>query len=190
MSSHLSSCLQGLCCCLLFVLVLPPSMFSLTYEVYQKNDMNGASASQKTLRWGEKEGSLIWFSRPRFEFSFDLREIRWISRTKLKEFLLYVVFFQNQSLSFILFYSKASRYTASSCTDLDSTRFWIGSKKPWDARFLINCYEMHVFWEERILMNIFFSCTDFGFKVHMFWEGHKIMWNLQLNLNHCTYSQK
>ena len=34
-------------------------------------------------------------------------------------------------------YSKASRYTASSCTDLDSARFWIGSKKPWDARFLI-----------------------------------------------------
>ena len=58
-------------------------------------------------------------------------------------------------------YSKASRYTASSCTDLDSTRFWIGSKKPWDARFLINCYEMHVFWEARILKNIVFSCTDF-----------------------------
>ena len=36
-----------------------------------------------------------------------------------------------------LHYSKASRYTASSCTDLDSARFWIGSKKPWDARFWI-----------------------------------------------------
>ena len=34
-------------------------------------------------------------------------------------------------------YSKALRYTASSCTDLDSARFWIGSKKPWDARFWI-----------------------------------------------------
>ena len=33
-------------------------------------------------------------------------------------------------------YSKASRYTASSCTDLDNTRFWIGSKNFWDARFL------------------------------------------------------
>ena len=42
-------------------------------------------------------------------------------------------------------YSRASRYTASSCTDLDNARFWIGSKKIWDARFLINCYLMHVF---------------------------------------------
>ena len=31
-------------------------------------------------------------------------------------------------------YSEASRYTASSCTDLDNARFWIGSKKIWDAR--------------------------------------------------------
>ena len=42
-------------------------------------------------------------------------------------------------------YSKASRYTASSCTDLADARFWIGSKniwaeqiyvlKPWATRF-------------------------------------------------------
>ena len=31
-------------------------------------------------------------------------------------------------------YSKASRYTASSCTDLDNAHFWIGSKKIWDTR--------------------------------------------------------
>ena len=50
-------------------------------------------------------------------------------------------------------YSKASRYTASSCTDLDSARFWIGSKKPWEARFFIflsldtRIFEMHGFWK-------------------------------------------
>ena len=30
--------------------------------------------------------------------------------------------------------SKASRYTASSCTDLAGARFWIGFKKTWDER--------------------------------------------------------
>ena len=39
-------------------------------------------------------------------------------------------------------YSKASRYTASSCTDLAGARFWIGSKNLWDARF---CTFLHVF---------------------------------------------
>ena len=32
-------------------------------------------------------------------------------------------------------YSKASRYLASSCTDLAGALFWIGSKKIWAARF-------------------------------------------------------
>ena len=40
-------------------------------------------------------------------------------------------------------YSKASRYTASRCTDLDNARFWIGSKNISDARF---CTFLHVFW--------------------------------------------
>ena len=66
-----------------------------------------------------------------------------------------------QQLKFLT-YSKASRYTASSCTDLDNARFWIGSKKPWDARFLINCYlRCTFFWEARILINIFLRCTNF-----------------------------
>ena len=37
----------------------------------------------------------------------------------------------------VFFLGKTSRYTASSCTDLDNARFWIGSKKFWDARSLI-----------------------------------------------------
>ena len=52
-------------------------------------------------------------------------------------------------------YSKASKYTASSCTDLDNEHFWSESKKNWDARFLINSYlkcmdfwEAWVFWGE------------------------------------------
>ena len=42
-------------------------------------------------------------------------------------------------------YSKASRYTTSSCTDLDNAHFWIGSQKIWDARFFELLLEMHVF---------------------------------------------
>ena len=34
-------------------------------------------------------------------------------------------------------YSKASRYTASRCMDLDNVRFWIGSKQIWDARIYV-----------------------------------------------------
>ena len=37
----------------------------------------------------------------------------------------------------ITVYSKASRYTASSYTDLDNARFWIGSKKIWDAQIYV-----------------------------------------------------
>ena len=70
-----------------------------------------------------------------------------------------VFFFQKSDLNE---YSKASRYTASSCTDLDNARFCIGSKKQWDARFLKNCcLRCTFFWEARILINIFLRCTDF-----------------------------
>ena len=44
-------------------------------------------------------------------------------------------------------YSKASRYTASSCMDLDNARFWIGSKKIWDARiYVVKTLSCTVFW--------------------------------------------
>ena len=62
MSSHLSSCLQGLCCCLLFVLVLPPSMFSLTYEVYQKKWHEWSKCFSKNIetRRGRRQPHLIF----------------------------------------------------------------------------------------------------------------------------------
>ena len=53
-------------------------------------------------------------------------------------------------------YSKASRYTASSCTDLDNARFWIGSKKIWEARFLTK-----KIWEARFLINCYLRCMFF-----------------------------
>ena len=67
-------------------------------------------------------------------------------------------------------YSKASKYTASSCTDLDNARFWIGSKKFWDARFwtilplaarfcmILHkfCTILHYFWCLKLGINIYF----------------------------------
>ena len=44
-------------------------------------------------------------------------------------------------------YSKASRFTASSWTNLDNARFWIGSKKIWDAWiFVAKTLSCTVFW--------------------------------------------
>ena len=44
-------------------------------------------------------------------------------------------------------YSKALRYTASSCTDLAGARFWIGSKKIWDERiYEVKTLSSTVFW--------------------------------------------
>ena len=44
-------------------------------------------------------------------------------------------------------YSKASRYTASSCTDLAGAHFWIGSKKIWDERiYVVKTLSSTVFW--------------------------------------------
>ena len=67
-----------------------------------------------------------------------------------------------------VYYSKASRYTASRCTDLDNARFWIGSKNIWDARFCtflhVFCTFLHVFWhmrtwDTRFLINKYLRCT-------------------------------
>ena len=44
-------------------------------------------------------------------------------------------------------YSKASRYTALSCTDLAGARFWIGSKKIWDERiYEVKTLSSTLFW--------------------------------------------
>ena len=66
-------------------------------------------------------------------------------------------------------YSRASRYTASSCTDLDNARFWIGSKKFWDTRFLMNFiwdarifdFFPKIFWDARFFINCYLRCTNF-----------------------------
>ena len=50
-------------------------------------------------------------------------------------------------------YSKASRYTASRCTDLAGARFWIRSKKIWDEQI----------YEVKTLNSTVLSCTIFFF---------------------------
>ena len=50
---------------------------------------------------------------------------------------LNTVHLTSRILNYGLNYSKALRYTASSCTDLDNARFWIGSQKIWDAQIYV-----------------------------------------------------
>ena len=51
----------------------------------------------------------------------------------------------------IMHYSKASRYTASSCTDLAGARFWIWSKNIWDERiYVMKTLSSTVFWSSCI----------------------------------------
>ena len=59
-------------------------------------------------------------------------------------------------LSTYLMYSKASRYTASSCTDLDNARFWIRSKKNW-----VRNLRSTNFLDEQILIIFLFSSMIF-----------------------------
>ena len=58
-----------------------------------------------------------------------------------------VCFHYWDSLMNFLTYSKASRYTALSCTDLAGARFWIGAKKIWDERiYEVETLSSTVFW--------------------------------------------
>ena len=92
----------------------------------------------------------------------------------------------------VQYYSKASRYTASSCTDLDHARFWIGSKKIWDTRFFdkltwdarIFLFCPKNFWDARFLINCSLRCTNFLFhpmsctytmKSRLFWRSITII---------------
>ena len=59
-------------------------------------------------------------------------------------------------------YSKASRYTASSCTDLAGAHFWIGSKKIWDELiYEVKTLSSTVFWSSCLHPIKFKSCTNF-----------------------------
>ena len=58
-----------------------------------------------------------------------------------------LVTFAVSNLLKIYNYSKASRYTASSCTDLADARFWIGSKNIWAERiYVVKTLSSTVFW--------------------------------------------
>ena len=64
----------------------------------------------------------------------------------------------------LLWYSKASRYTALSCTDLADARFWIGSKIIWDKRIYLVKARFSDHLAFTLLSNK--SCTNF--KLHKF----------------------
>ena len=72
-------------------------------------------------------------------------------RLPTQSFRLTVLVFTNDFEQFLK-YSKASRYTASSCTDLAGARFWIGSKNVWDARFYTF---LHVFARFCMFLHVF-----------------------------------
>ena len=85
-------------------------------------------------------------------------------------------------------YSRASRYTTSSCTDLDNVRFWIGSKKIWDTRFwsiLLEKHEFFIFFPKFFLRCTFFDkltwdarIFDFGY-LSLFLYLHNEHYNFQ-----------
>ena len=71
------------------------------------------------------------------------------------------------SSSKIWWYSKASRYKASSFTDLTGAHFWIGSKKIWDERiYVVKLLSSTVFWSLSHK-----SCTNF--ELHKFFLSPK-----------------
>ena len=94
-----------------------------------------------------------------FQFLFTAFWINFFTIWTISKSCYYNCFLQNAFLEAIwlvdsplnIDYSKALRYTASSCTDLAGARFWIGSKNIWDARF---CTFLHVF-----LINEYLRCT-------------------------------
>ena len=68
-----------------------------------------------------------------------------ISRANLKGTQCPQIIYEAQLHSSL--YSKASRYTALSCTDLAGASFWMGSKKIWDERiYEVKTLSSTVFW--------------------------------------------
>ena len=65
----------------------------------------------------------------------------------------------------IFVYSRALSSTASSCTDLEDARFWIGSKNIWDERiYVVKNLSSTVFWS-----SCFYSMKLQ--KLHEFWAA-------------------
>ena len=84
---------------------------------------------------------------------------------------LYVVAVKKIFKKRISNYSRASRYTASSCTDLDNARFEVGPKifevHVFDE-FYFRCTNFWLFfpkhfWDSIFLINCYLRCTDFWF---------------------------
>ena len=77
--------------------------------------------------------------------------------------------FYNGLVGMLVRYSKASRYTASRCTDLDNARFWKGSKNIWDTRFWWILLEKHeffggfskIFWDARFFDKLLLEMHGF-----------------------------
>ena len=114
-------------------------------------------------------GSALHLFQTNFEFQSLLpRQIRWMAENNLSikkwvEKIKSIARADKFSVPTEIEYSKAARYTASSCTDLAGARFWIRSKKIWDERiYVVKTLSSTVFWPSclhPILSNK--SCTNF-----------------------------
>ena len=65
-------------------------------------------------------------------------------------------------------HSKASRYTASSCMDHDNARFWIGSKKIWDAQIYLAKNLSCKFFFDVLAFALLSNSTSSDFELHEF----------------------
>ena len=80
-------------------------------------------------------------------------------------------------------FSKASRYTASSCTDLAGVRFWIGSKKIWDERsYVVKPWAARFFDHLDFTLLSKKSCTNF--ELHDFFSFPKKRASQGLTVDH------
>ena len=67
-------------------------------------------------------------------------------------------------------YSKASRYMASRCTDLDNARFLIGSKKIWGERIYIVKTLSYTFFDD-IAFALLSNSSCMNFELHEFFHA-------------------
>ena len=82
---------------------------------------------------------VFWFFAT--SYYWDYYSMGWYSFWRSINFICSSVF------NIFFKYSEASRYTVSSCTDLDNARFWIESKNIWDAWiYLVKTLSYTFFW--------------------------------------------
>ena len=69
-------------------------------------------------------------------------------------------------------FSKASRYMAFSCTDLDNARFWLGSKKVLDKQiYVVKTLHCMFLYDLAFALSSNSSCTNF--ELHEFFHSSK-----------------